>query len=160
MPHRYPIASSLALILGCSGGPGSIPADAGVSYYEPPIWGGAFESPPGYEAPPTSGPGYQAPSKSGLGYQDPASTPSFSGDAGSSEGGLAPRCEDCMAAQCGDTMGKCMSNADCKGLYECVTSCGSNTTCLSACTKTFPKGVALASELAQCVKKKCDKDCQ
>lgn len=46
MPHRYPIASSLALILGCSGGPGSIPADAGVSYYEPPIWGGAFESPP------------------------------------------------------------------------------------------------------------------
>lgn len=27
-----------------------------------------------------------------------------------SEGGLAPRCEDCMAAQCSDAMGKCMAN--------------------------------------------------
>jgi len=82
------------------------------------------------------GPVDQGTSKDVSGKKDKGSTPTC----GFSSSIAA--CQSCMSGVCGSECAACSSNSQCVQLFNCVVSCGSNTTCLSGCSSSYPGGLS------------------
>jgi hypothetical protein len=63
-------------------------------------------------------------------------------------------CAQCENAQCCTSLAACAIDVDCENLSSCEENCGS-TTCIAACERQSPNGIAGLATFTTCVEAKC-----
>jgi hypothetical protein len=107
-----------------------------------------------------------------LGIDKASLDPSFgtggTGTGGSGTGGFPLTCDVatgdtpctlCEKTACCPQTTACAGNSDCTSLVSCVTACGNDTNCASACATSYPGGATTALDLANCVNTSCSSTC-
>jgi hypothetical protein len=74
--------------------------------------------------------------------------------------GVLEPCQKCLFTSCPSQMNKCLANAECNKLVQCVGGCNGDIFCQGDCYNAYPGGQNDADDVSGCLENNCSGQCE